>query len=369
MRRNIISSHFSEILLIALLLANCNSPRPTPTSTLAAPVLQVTSQPEPSPPPPTQDPPPPTPPPHRVGVIAPGGDAGDYSPPALVLEALQFFKSQYGWTVESGDLPDLERLAASGAQIVVTVNTGLSVQNVAARHPEVEFVVVDEAELEDLPNILAIGGETSREDQAGFIAGVLAGLATQELSVGVLADPTDPIGRMYLNGFIHGVRYSCPDCTITDQAISESQVREEAQAAARELFNRVSLDVAFAQPGQAGEAALHWLAQQQIWVIGAGGDIFLRSFKTGALPGSDRVLTSVVFRPDLALLDVLPALAAGQPVEGPIPYTLTSGLIAFAPSRVDLLSPAGHTFLDRALSLVASGELDTGVDPITGEER
>ncbi len=340
-----------------LTLTNTATPTPTLTPTLTltlTPTLTLTA----------------TPPPRKVGLVAPGAGAGDGSPAALVLAALHTFTAQYGWTVEQGDRPDAPALIAAGAQIVITVHTELPLGLLAAQNPGVQFVAVDEPSAPARANILAVGGQASREDQAAFMAGVLAGLTTRQFSVGVLADPEGALGREYRNGFTHGVRYACPECEITAWPLPPGLPAAEAETAAQRLFNRMVLDVAFAQPGPAGEAALHWLAQRQVWVIGAGETLNVETLKRWNVGGgAGRVLGSVSLRPDLILRDALGAVAEGRPPPGPLPYSLASGSITFEQTAADPLTPADHAFFERAVVLLATGELDTGVDPVTGEER
>jgi basic membrane lipoprotein Med (substrate-binding protein (PBP1-ABC) superfamily) len=89
-------------------------------------------------------------------------------------------------------------------------------------------------------NLLAFNG--SRFDQLGFLAGMAAGLATEAQSVTAITDFSVE-GLNYRNGFLHGVRYTCPRCQL--QYIDVFDVNnggaEAAQTAA--LYASISSDV------------------------------------------------------------------------------------------------------------------------------
>lgn len=69
------------------------------------------------------------------------------------------------------------------------------------------------------PEAIAAGPRTTtlgprlRFDQAGFLAGVAAGLATKSHGVGYVAS-SQVDGEAYLSGFEEGVRYACPKCRL-----------------------------------------------------------------------------------------------------------------------------------------------------------
>ena len=232
------------------------------------------------------------------------------------------------------------------------------------------FIAIDERPpAAEPPNLLRIGGAGSRADQAAFLAGLLAGLASPNLTVGALSDPESVEGQLALNGFAHGVRYSCPECALTSLPLLPDASPLQAAEVAERLYLRAAPDTAFAQAGRAGEAALRWLAERGTKVVGMGANLQMRTFGSAGRPGAEQVIGSVLYRPDLLLQAVLPAMISGDLPREPLPYSLASGSITLEGVPPGLLSPAQARFLAETLDRLARGELDTGVDPLTGAEK
>ena len=86
-----------------------------------------------------------------------------------------------------------------------------SVHRAATCMPHKDFGIVDVAYTASLPNL---EGLTFADDQAGYLAGVIAGgvAAPRSKKVGVIGGlPIMPVKR-FINGFANGVAYSCSDC-------------------------------------------------------------------------------------------------------------------------------------------------------------
>jgi basic membrane lipoprotein Med (substrate-binding protein (PBP1-ABC) superfamily) len=288
-----------------------------------------------------------------------------------VAAAVASAAEDFGWLYEAVQDTSPEAVRAvlqAGANVIVTEGAALSE---AREFPETYFVSVNPGEVPaDLPgNALVIGGPGSRQDQAGFMAGVIAGFATETRHVAVIGDPASVEGRKHRNGFLHGVRYACPRCRV--DFIDVPNVNESA-AALQAVIIHVStgFDVFFAAAGQAGNDALAAAAQRGAWVIGSGGDAYGDLFGGGSTPGADRVLTSVYLDPGEAVRAALAAFHAGSPVYGVQPFSAANGAIALAPYRdpEGALSLPDLADIAATLARLADGSLETGVDPLTGDE-
>ena len=62
------------------------------------------------------------------------------------------------------------------------------------------------------PAIQNVQGLVFSEDQAGFLAGALAGSMTESKIVGIVAGMEIPAVIKYRKGYEAGVAYVCPDC-------------------------------------------------------------------------------------------------------------------------------------------------------------
>jgi basic membrane lipoprotein Med (substrate-binding protein (PBP1-ABC) superfamily) len=153
---------------------------------------------------------------------------------------------------------------------------------------------------------------------------------------------------------------------VADTADAETASTEAGQYV---LFGS---DVFFAAAGQAGEAALVAAANKGAWVIGSGYyDAYSTIFGNGSIPGSDKVLTSVYVDVGAAVYVALKEYKNGKPLYGAQPFSVASGAIVLAPIRspADRLSIPDQADIATALARLADGSLETGIDPVTGEEK
>jgi len=289
-----------------------------------------------------------------------------------VQAAVERAAQDFGWNgIETQDVsPDsIRALAQSGVAVIVAENAELS--EIAREFPSVYFVGVQQKSADDLPaNLLALGGADSRADQVGFLAGAVAGFATQTQTVTVIGDPNSIAGRNYRNGFLHGVRYTCPKCRVLNIDVANLDDGAEPSVTAAKYVILKS-DVFFAAAGEAGGQALTAAAEAGAWVIGSGNDVYQTRFGEGASAGAEKVLTSVYFDPGAAVYQVLAAFHTGQPPSGAQPFSAANSAIRLAPYHdpQGVLSTLDQRDIATALAQLADGSLDTGIDSATGEEK
>jgi basic membrane lipoprotein Med (substrate-binding protein (PBP1-ABC) superfamily) len=348
--------NFFFAILIAAVLAACSregTPTPsTPTPVEAAiPVATPTGEP-------------------YVLLMAPE------TPPTkaaeLAVQAVEAYASENGLDlrrITPGD-PILASGPLGNPALVAAVASGggQALTGAAQTRPEVRFLAVEETGVSPLPNLLVVGGDNIRHDQAAFMAGLIATIENRNDYVGWIGEADTARGKIFQNGFRHGVRYTCPRCRVFDLELPASTDSAGGVSAAAQLMQNF-LDTASAIPGAAGEAALLHLSQNGIRVAGAGPDLYLNVFGGGSASGAANVLGEPAFRPDLLLADILPRYLAGESFQNPVSYSLENGGLEFAPFPNAWISPARQTFLQNILDEVAAGRLDIGIDPATGEER
>jgi basic membrane protein A len=339
------------------------SATPLPTSPAATPAAVT-----PEPPTITPVPPSPTPAPPRVTLATADGEQAD-----ALQEAIQRAAQEFGWQTEflKAPAPAALRAAAESSAIMVVNGPALEEQAraLAGGFPSVYFIC-PHLNGGDLPsNLLALGG-AARGDQAGFMAGMAAGFVTQTKRVAVIGDPASAEGLQYRNGFLHGVRYTCPRCRVDNiDVLDPGDVTGAADTAAK--YKRYGVDVFFTAAGEAGNAALATVTKAGAWGIGSGSDVYLTLFSGGAAPGADKLLTSVYLDSASAVYMALAGYAKGAPPKGDQSLSAANQAVTLAPYRdqTGALSPLDQQALADALERLGLGSLDTGIDPLTGEER
>lgn len=358
-------------LLLALCLTACTSPTAAPPTVTPFPIVTVVLGTETAPPAasPTPTVPQATPTPEAAGLGYVTLDAPNGGTQAAVEAAA----AEHGWTLETAQGAEaLTTLAQAGVPLVVAEGEGLAAATRAAAEafPNTDFIGLDQPGAEPaLPNLLTLGAEPAREDQVGFVAGAIGGLLTESEVVTAIGLPNTPAGLKYRNGFLHGIRFTCTRCRV-DFVDSVDGTSDAAAVAERARMNaNLSSDVVFAAAGEAGLQGLQAAAAQGAWVIGTD-PADAATFGPGQ-PGAERWVTSVYFDPAAALAAALRAYSAGTPLTGALPWSVASGAVVIEPYNVseEVFSELDRHDIDAMLARLADGSLETGIDPVSGQER
>lgn len=280
---------------------------------------------------------------------------------AAFQNAVGDLSHQNNWHVQIASNPSLEEarvLVQANAQSVVVEGTSLAVLtlSLAREFPNVRFIGLDQSGTDLPPNVLLLGGEANRYDQAGFLAGMVAGFATQTRRVAVVASTNTVAGYAYRNGFIHGVLYSCVSCRADAIDLADDNAIEFARSETLK-YSALGADVFYAAAGAAGEAALAVAAQDGAWVIG---------HRAGLEVGGEKLLANVYLDPALGLAAAIRDTRSGS--EG---FSLANGAVTITviSKATNVLSPLDLKDIETAQARLATRELETGIDPTTGAEK
>ena len=192
------------------------------------------------------------------------------------------------------------------------------------------------------PRISTVGQPGARRDQAGFLAGALAGLTSPSGAVGLIGDPAD---EPYQTAFLHGLRYLCVSCSLVGLV---------PDAASADAFRAKAVDVVAVLPGAAAGSAAQRLAGAGLWLV---------LVDQPAEPfDPNEVAARVVFEAGSMLTGALEALLSGQPGQA-WPYSVESGSIRVVEVNPAALSAGRQLLLDEIVGALAAGSLDPGADP------
>lgn len=166
-----------------------------------------------------------------------------------------------------------------------------AVKAAAEAFPQAKFTLIDGVvEAANVKSMLF------REDQAGFLAGAVAGLKTESDRLGFIGGMPIPPVKNYGCGFLQGARYVNEDVRMDWRYIGDSveafRDREKAASIANALFSD-GADVVFPAAGYAGKAALKAAAKADAYAVGVDVN------QNAIAPG--HVLTSAVKRVDQAV--------------------------------------------------------------------
>jgi len=285
-----------------------------------------------------------TPTPTPSLLLIAGGEAGE------LQTALQEWVQELGWVLETRSPDNLEGWTDTpGLQAVVEFGSGLTAEQLASAGPGVSIVAIDHPTAAPGDRLSTVGLYEARHDQAGFLAGVLTGLASQSWVVATISGGGE-FDAVYLAAFERGLKYGCPRCWL--------EMMGAWEASAEEILARRA-DSVFITPGT-GPLSSSLSMTSYLW--------FVYVEETPPEVGSGRIAGSVVFDHQPLVLAALEGLLAGEGGAA-WPYAIDSGSMLLGPPNSEAISPGRQRILNEAFELLASGELDVGVDPITGAER
>ena len=228
----------------------------------------------------------------------------------------------------------------------------------AVQYPNIIFIGVDQIYPADqiAPNLVGI---TFHDDQAGFLAGVLAGMMTKTKSVGAVCglDWIPPVWR-YCEGFKAGVLYVIPDGHVEvayhpgsiEQAFTDPVWGAET---AKWMIAEKNADVIFSAAGKTGTGALKQAVELGVYVIGVDVDQYY------SLPDlHSRMLSSAVKDISGSVFNLIELYITGK-----MPSGIYYGNVLLAPYH-DLESEVPQDVKDKIERLtlkIQTGQLQTGV--------
>ncbi|MGM0617746.1 MAG: BTAD domain-containing putative transcriptional regulator [Actinomycetota bacterium] len=235
----------------------------------------------------------------------------------------------------------------------------------AADCPDTMLVMMDASGLEsaELPgNLLPV---TFATEEGSFLAGAAAAFSTRTDVVGFVGGLPNAIIDRFRAGFEAGVHHVDPDIELlaiylTDRADPETGFSEAfwnpslGRLAGRQLYE-VGADVVFVAAGLSGNGVAEAARElstptQHLWVIGVDSDWSVTQ------PSARRphVLTSVLKRMDLAMLDTMRDFVAGQLTAAPRRYGLREDAVQLSSEGA---SPHDPERIDDLRRRIADGEL------------
>jgi basic membrane protein A and related proteins len=257
----------------------------------------------------------------RAAMVTDVGGLGDRSFNDSAYAGLQQAEEELGAEVEvleSGAPTDyvnnLTQLADSGYSPVFAIGFLMTdaVTEIAPQYPDVQFGIVDSVVEES--NVASL---VFREQEGSYLAGVVAGLMTQEDTeytsseeqvVGFLGGQESPLIGKFEAGYVAGVESVCPDCEVLVQYAGSTPEAFNDPARGNEIsLQQINqgADVIYHASGATGAGLFEAAQQESIFAIGVDSD------QAQLFPEAP-ILTSVVKRVDNAVFQTVEAAANGE---------------------------------------------------------
>jgi len=258
----------------------------------------------------------------------------------------------YTTTKPEDFLPRLETCIQDGNDLCISVSffsADPALQS-AEQHPGRHFAVIDYIFPISTPHNLR--GIYFAEDEAGYLAGVLAGMLSKDNLVGGIGGIPVPAVVRYLEGYRNGAY--CQNAS-TRVALAYTNDFDNPQHGAQAALGLIDLgaDVIFAAAGLSGHGAILTSTQSGILAIGVDNDQYLTLFMSGTVPGAQYLVTSAMKRFDNAVYDTIADVISGTFTSGNQLYNLEVNGVGLAPFHE--ADPLITTQMRQALEAVEKG--------------
>lgn len=254
----------------------------------------------------------------RAGLATDAQGLNDRSFNALAKQGLDAVGADMGFTPkvrESAFAADyvasIQRLVQDGSEGIVTVGSSMTqaTGEMAAENPEVTFAIVDGSVTNEAiaraPNVQGI---LFKEQEAGYLAGYLAARVAEAanpgktLVVGAVGGRRSRPADRYLAGYTAGAQAAVPNITVLVDYAQDVANQQACRRLSLLHIQRGSM-VEFQAAGECGLGTLSAARDKGVWGIGADAD---QSYL------GDHILTSAVKRVDVAVENVVTAMADGS---------------------------------------------------------
>ncbi|WP_119070193.1 BMP family lipoprotein [Rubrobacter indicoceani] len=208
-----------------------------------------------------------------------------------------------------------------------------AVTQTAPQYPETNYAIVDSV-VEGQPNVASL---VFREQEGSYLAGVAAGLMTQEDTeyttgdeqvVGFLGGQESPLIQKFEAGYTAGVEAVCPDCEVLVQYAGTTPEAFNDPARGSEISrqqNSQGADIIYHASGATGAGLFDVASEESFFAIGVDSD-------QAALVPDAPILTSVVKRVDNAVYNTIEQANNGEFPGGEIvEFGLEDGGLSLAP--------------------------------------
>jgi basic membrane protein A and related proteins len=257
----------------------------------------------------------------RPALVLDVGGLGDQSFNDSAFAGLKRAKSEFDVqteTLESSSPTDyvdnLTQLADSGYNPVFAVGFLMTdaVNEVAPQYPDTNFAIVDS--VVEPKNAASL---TFREQEGSYLAGVVAGLMTQEKTeytnpddkvVGFLGGQESDLIAKFQAGYEAGVESVCPDCKVLVQYAGSTPDAFNDPARGKEISLQQigqGADIIYHASGATGAGLFEAATEKGIFAIGVDAD------QAKLFPEAP-ILTSVVKRVDNAVFQTIQEAQEGN---------------------------------------------------------
>jgi basic membrane protein A len=277
---------------------------------------------------------------------------------------------------------DIQQLADQKYDVIVTIGFNMTAATVTAAkaNPTIHFVGVDQSPICVDPtgapdSTFACKGDPKTllpnytsvyfaEDQAGYLAGIVAAYASKANIIGAIGGTTLCASCVrFIQGYELGAKSVKPSIVVKSAYVthdfSAAAFSDPAggKVFAKTFINSNKVDVLFQVAGATGNGVLEAACAANIYGIGVNVDQWV---SLGA-PANACIITSAEKRIETAVNQAVTGIAAGTLAAGDVLYNAVNDGIAASPfhDKASMFGPEVQAALDKALAAMKAGTLQT----------
>ena len=261
---------------------------------------------------------------------------------------------------EADYIAAIAQCIAAGNSLCITVGfmMGNPTMNAAVNNPSVHFAIVDMTW--DDPSYPAnLRGMHFSVDEASYLAGTLAGLMTETDKIGIVAGMSIPPVNDFALPYVYGAQWA--NHSVYSMLEYANSFGDEALGAnmAQSQIDR-GADVILGVGGITGNGAIKRAGLQSKFSVGVDVDAYYTVFESGAVPGAEFLLTSILKRVDNAVYDTIVAHVNDTFTSGTFVYNVENGGVGLAPfhETESVIPPDVINYLANVAAGIANGSVD-----------
>lgn len=243
----------------------------------------------------------------------------------------------------------LRRLAESGANPIVMTGFAFGdvLNKVAPDYTDTKFVIIDM--VVEQPNVRSV---VFTEEQGGYLAGIMAAMASKTGTVGFVGGMDIPLIRKFACGYVQGVKATNPDAKVIQNMTGTTPTAWNDPVKGAELAKAQKsqgADVIYAAAGGTGIGVLQAAADEGILSIGVDSN------QNHLQPG--KVLTSMVKGVDAAVIEAFKGGAALETGVHVMDLKAGGVSVAMDDNNKALVTPEMTKAVDEATAKIVAGEI------------
>ncbi|MCC3870122.1 BMP family lipoprotein [Terrisporobacter mayombei] len=291
----------------------------------------------------------------KVGMVADVGGINDESFNQSAWEGLQKAQKELGVEVKvieskqaSEYIGNIETLADDGMDLIIGVGNTMveDIKTQAENYPDLSFAIIDETYNKIPENITTI---LFKENEATFLAGLIAGKMTKTNKVGFIGGMENPIIYRFLYGYEYGIDQSNDKADVQVQFAGTFADAAKGKSIANQMYSK-GVDVILSAAGGTGVGAIESAKEQNKYAIGVDKD------QSDLAPNN--VLTSALKKVNVGVYDTVKEFKDGKLTGGEAKvYGLKEDGVGIPESTKNLVPQDIIDYVNTMADKVKNGEI------------